>query len=306
MCNCQRKMVLTGHHTKLFVQILALLFTITVATIRAMAFVPTLLIQKALKIRKYSDYGAIFYEGTVSHTRRAPVYHSFQYKVRMAVVNLDSPPKWWSSLPNDHLAPWEARTMARTDGPVHLLSHPTTAGYMQNPISVYYCYNSENKLQKCIAEVTNTPWAERVTFLFNPQGETVPKALHVSPLMDMTAEWRLHATSPGERLFLSVKCSHPELGDTFFSATFDAKKSEEPHVPNEAARVGRALQYGLQPHRVAVWIYWHALILLYKGVKFYGPPDKKYEDRVQSIARNEQIEPGRRFIWRRCGWPWNL
>jgi DUF1365 family protein len=52
-------------------------------------------------------------------------------------------------------------------GPVRLLTHPTSAGYTQNPISVYYCYSADgSQLEQCIAEVTNTPWAERVTFLF--------------------------------------------------------------------------------------------------------------------------------------------
>ena len=30
---------------------------------------------------------------------------------------------------------------------------------------------------------------ERVTFLFRPGGEDTPKALHVSPLMDMKGVW---------------------------------------------------------------------------------------------------------------------
>ena len=74
-------------------------------------------------------------------------------------------------------------------GPVKLLTHPISAGYIQNPISVYYCHDAAGRLQLCIAEVTNTPWAERVTFLFRPEGETVAKSLHVSPLMDMSSTW---------------------------------------------------------------------------------------------------------------------
>lgn len=38
------------------------------------------------------------------------------------------------------------------------------------PRSVYYCYDKAGALQRGIAEVTNTPWGERVTFLFDPQG----------------------------------------------------------------------------------------------------------------------------------------
>lgn len=32
-------------------------------------------------------------------------------------------------------------------------------------------------------QVTNTPWGERVTFLFDPNGDSVAKPLHVSPFM---------------------------------------------------------------------------------------------------------------------------
>jgi DUF1365 family protein len=74
-------------------------------------------------------------------------------------------------------------------GPVLLLTNPISAGYHQNPISVYHCYTRAWELQVCIAEVTNTPWGERVTFLFNPSGTSVPKALHVSPMMDMQNTW---------------------------------------------------------------------------------------------------------------------
>ena len=38
-------------------------------------------------------------------------------------------------------------------------------------------------------QVTNTPWGERVTFKFDPAGDATPKALHVSPFMDMQNEW---------------------------------------------------------------------------------------------------------------------
>jgi DUF1365 family protein len=40
-------------------------------------------------------------------------------------------------------------------GRVLLLTNPVVGGYVQNPISVYYCFNagSSDKLEKCIAEV---------------------------------------------------------------------------------------------------------------------------------------------------------
>ena len=74
-------------------------------------------------------------------------------------------------------------------GQVFLLTTPISVGYSQNPISVYYCLSATGHLETCIAEVTNTPWAARVTFLFKPDGQDVPKAMHVSPFMDMRSSW---------------------------------------------------------------------------------------------------------------------
>ncbi|XP_062187881.1 uncharacterized protein LOC133891179 [Phragmites australis] len=61
-------------------------------------------------------------------------------------------------------------------------------GYEQNPLSIYYCYDSaaqeqDGELKMCIAEVTNTPWGERVMFTFQPGSDLVAKPLHVNPFM---------------------------------------------------------------------------------------------------------------------------
>ena len=72
---------------------------------------------------------------------------------------------------------------------MQLLTNPRSAGYTQNPISVYYCHNAAGDLVTCIAEVTNTPWGAKCSFLFRPEGDKHPKALHVSPFMDMRSQW---------------------------------------------------------------------------------------------------------------------
>ena len=103
-----------------------------------------------------------YYEGVVVHRRRKPVDHSFKYAVRMAMVSLDTPPAWFSKQAKDHMTAQQAREAAGTDGPVDLLTHPVSFGYLQNPISVYYCRSKEDgAVIRCIAEVTNTPWADR-------------------------------------------------------------------------------------------------------------------------------------------------
>ncbi|GAB2279866.1 hypothetical protein Dimus_014503 [Dionaea muscipula] len=263
-----------------------------------------------------SDSASAFYDGIVWHERRRPVHHSFRYRARYALFDLDRA----HHAPPDHLSADEARKVANTDGPVFLLTIPPSVGYEQNPLSLYYCYDLEGAagtLKKCIAEVTNTPWGERVSFVFDPNSDLVAKPLHVSPFMDMQGSWSIKATAPGEDLCVVVLVQHPELGH-YFSATLKAKM-----VPNVS---DDALFFWLMPQKVALWIYWQGLKLWWKNVVFIQHP--RYANpgyREQAVSRDQKLRccapsmsmlkeedfshhhhvEGRRwFKWRDAKWPW--
>ena len=80
--------------------------------------------------------------------------------------------------------------------------------------------------------MTNTPWGGRVNFLFDPKGETVAKALHVSPLMDMTSTWILKGKFTEDEIYLTVRVTHPEEG-YIFDAVLALERSQSPHARNE-------------------------------------------------------------------------
>lgn len=247
-----------------------------------------------------------FYEGEVTHVRRRPVQNSFKYRVRMAVINLDDSPGWFRSDAGHYLSAAQAREMTGLKGEVYLLTNPSSAGYEQNPISVYYCYTEEKVLEMCIAEVTNTPWGERVTFLFRPREEEVPKALHVSPFMDMKNVWHLKTIDPGEKISLSVTVTHPEYGAYFDAYLTGRVCSKHPTLRNEEASLETLWRYGFMPQRVALLIYWQAVKLVAKGCPVYGPPDVKYRGEVEQQAKNPRGTRGSRFVWRDAQqWPWN-
>ncbi|XP_044495023.1 uncharacterized protein LOC123217975 isoform X1 [Mangifera indica] len=270
---------------------------------------------------------AVFlYEGTVWHERRCPVRHSFKYPVRYALFDLDHAFR----APSDHLSAGEARRVAETNGPVLLLTIPRSVGYEQNPLSLYYCYEVEGStqcLKKCIAEVTNTPWGERVSFVFNPKSDLVAKPLHVSPFMDMLGNWNIRANSPGENLNVSISVQHPQLGD-YFVATLRAKRVSSVTVSDHA------MFFWLMPHKVALWIYWHAFKLWWKNVSFIQHP--RYtnpEYRKEALIRDQKLQccpavrgnndnylqvegsdlryqanwniRDRWFVWRDAKWPWS-
>ncbi|XP_057536526.1 uncharacterized protein LOC130814471 isoform X1 [Amaranthus tricolor] len=271
-----------------------------------------------------SDYGdgITLYEGVVWHERRRPVHHSFEYKVRYALIDLDRSPQFPSS---NHLSAHQARTVAATTGPVFLLTIPPSVGYEQNPLSVYYCYDdndqdsSNGSLRKCISEVTNTPWGERVTFVFNPNSDTVAKSLHVSPFMDMQGTWKMKATAPGNELSVVISVEHPNFGN-FFCATLRAQRVPSMKVPDHK------LFFWLMPHKVAVWIYWHALKLWWKNVTFIQHPrysNPTYREEAVSLDMNlncckpelfgttslcpinGKIVTPHEFRWTDAKWPWS-
>ncbi|XP_061352456.1 uncharacterized protein LOC133297350 [Gastrolobium bilobum] len=264
------------------------------------------------------------YEGTVWHQRRHPVHHSFQYRVRYALFDLDRAPH----APPDHLSADEARQLTDTNGPILLLTIPPSVGYEQNPLNVYYCYaveGSTRHLKKCIAEVTNTPWGERVSFIFNPHSDLVAKSLHVSPFMDMLGSWNIKASDPGENLTISISVHHPEHGN-YFTASLKAKRlcssSESDH----------AVFFWLMPHKVAVWIYWNAVKLWWKNVRFVQHPRYSIPTyREEALVRDQKLQccglsddnvhlqqkgsdqgclaeissSNRWFRWRDAKWPWS-
>jgi DUF1365 family protein len=190
--------------------------------------------------------GVTFVTGRVHHTRTHPVRRAFSYPLRLALVDLDAPPPWFtkSGQAADHISADAARARCGADGRVLLLTSPWSFGYAQNPISVYYVYervpgvtgkdanrqplysNARPFLKACAAEVTNTPWGERVVFDFDPRGQRVPKSLHVSPFMDAQGDWCLRASDPMEVLGSDGDGKDP-IGDSNGDSNASEKNSKE-------------------------------------------------------------------------------
>uniref|UniRef100_A0A6M2EG09 DUF1365 domain-containing protein n=1 Tax=Populus davidiana TaxID=266767 RepID=A0A6M2EG09_9ROSI len=271
---------------------LDLLFSITSTFFTSLAL-SLLLVFRTLFTRRPSSTtpsnAVSLYQGTVWHERRRPVHHSFRYSVRYALFDLDH-----AHAPPDHLSADEARQVAQTTGPVLLLTIPPSVGYEQNPLSLYYCYDMDGSarlLKKCIAEVTNTPWGERVVFIFDPNSDVVAKPLHVSPFMDMLGNWNIKANDPTDSLSVFISVQHPELGD-YFVASLKAKRL--------SSVSDHAMFFWLMPHKVALWIYWHALKLWWKNVHFIQHP--RYTNptyREEAMIRDKKLQCNQALAWDR-------
>jgi DUF1365 family protein len=168
---------------------------------------------------------------------------------------------------------------------VLLLTDPTAAGYHQNPISVYYCYARDGALGVAVAEVTNTPWGEKVAFPFAVGSDTLPKAMHVSPFVDMNRCWRLEASCPADlsnprappraavfRARADVALSVTTVPNCAGGADLTAVMKLRPTRVAPTAAGWRSPRTWFMPQRVALRIYWHALKLVAKGVRYVPLP----------------------------------
>jgi len=176
--------------------LLSLSASLALSLLRIAAAAVRLAARAALGLRDPADSACAceFYEGVVHHLRTKPKRHSLTYRVRYCLVDLDAarPPACCAAQLEDRLTAAQARSESGYDGKVLLLLLPGSAGFEENPIVVYYCHDAAGALRCCLAEVTNTPWGDRVRFAFAPSGDELPKAMHVSPLQDGTRVGRCH------------------------------------------------------------------------------------------------------------------
>jgi len=166
-------------------------------------------------------------------------------------------------------------------GPVRVLTNLRYAGHCFNPITLYYCYERCGRLHAAVADVTNTPWGERHAYVLpatrtSDHGSarvahgTMPKRLHVSPLMGMDHlyDWRL--TVPGERLAVHIE-SRGSDGERAFDATLALERREL-----SGAEMRRALlRYPLLTVRILARIYATAARLRLKGAPYFPNPGRR-------------------------------
>lgn len=242
------------------------------------------------------------YAGQVRHTRSRPVLHQFRYRLFMMYLDLDELPTlfrgrwfWSASRPalarfrrSDHLGTpdqpladavrdlVEARAGKRPQGPIRLLTNLAYFGHCFNPVSFYYCFAADGEtVEFIVAEVNNTPWGERDTYVLACDGLRgawrfgPAKKMHVSPFMSMDVAYDWVLSAPGERL--SVFMAGSEHDERFFEAGMTMQKKPI----TAAALAGVLLKFPLLTIKIIVAIYWQALRLWLKRCPVYDHPRKQ-------------------------------
>lgn len=245
------------------------------------------------------------YTGRVRHRRRGLRPHAFSYRITyvwLDLAELDSVfrGRWFWSTKRRALA-WfrradylgdaalpldvavrdrvEAATGRRPAGPVRMLSQLRNYGYCFNPVTFYYCYAaSGDSVDTIVAEITNTPWGERQSYVLpvppdrgaeadgRPFEFTFDKTFHVSPFMPMTQTYRWRFGVPGKDV--AVHMDNFEGGVSVFDATLVLHR--EAISTASLARV--LVRFPASCVRVLAAIYWQALRLWLKRVPFHPHP----------------------------------
>ncbi|MFZ1327159.1 MAG: DUF1365 domain-containing protein [Candidatus Contendobacter sp.] len=240
------------------------------------------------------------YVGQVRHRRFSPRRHEFRYPLFMVYLDLAEldaafAGRWlWSARRpalawfrrRDHFGdpavPLDAhvrdlvqrQTGRRPQGPIRLLTHLRYFGYCINPISVYYCFTPDDaKIEALVAEVTNTPWGEKIGYVLDVADQTggnqraaFGKAMHVSPFLPMGLRYGWHSTAPGPHLAVHLDVFDGDV------RRLDATLSLRRRPLTGRVMAGVLLRFPFMTGQVAATIYWQALRLWWKGIPFVPRP----------------------------------
>lgn len=233
------------------------------------------------------------FTGTVQHRRFIHSQHQFQYKLFMLYIDLDEldsifKPYWLWSAKRFNIAYFKRRcylgdprqpllncvkqliktkTQQEVDK-VFLLTHFAYLGYCFNPVSFYFCMR-QGKLTHIIAEVTNTPWAERCEYILtanciqpNIYESFFKKRLHVSPFLEMDYHYHLRCKLTSDTIIIYMENLRDQ--QCHFDATLTL--SAQPITHKTLAK--SLWHFPWMTGKVITTIYWQALKLWCKRTPF--------------------------------------
>lgn len=248
---------------------------------------------------------AQLYISNVMHRRLTPVRYKFSYRVFGLLSNLDRLDKLnklsklvsynsfnlFSFYDADHgpedgsaLKPWIARhlaehNLASDDLTVYLHSMPRVLGYTFNPISYWFCYSKDQRPLAILVEVNST-FGDKHSYLLDAKNfaentsvrANKKKKLHVSPLIDMDAEYDFKISQPGDTFTAAIKESKNR--ELFLVAAQHGSKKKITSATMLKVFIGLPLM----TLKVIAMIHWQALKIYLQGGKFYKRPAPPREE----------------------------
>lgn len=244
---------------------------------------------------------AHFYVGEVMHHRMKPVTHRFAYQVFSVLIDLaklddahrtstffsvnrfnlmsfhekDHGPRDGSALyPYALKLLSEAGVDIGPQGRIMLLCYPRILGYVFNPLSTYFAYDSAGALKAILYEVSNT-FGEKHTYVAPvEQGEANEagvrqereKLFYVSPFNSLAMKYAFRIRPPSDQI--AVRILATDDAGPLMAATFHGS-----HLAFKTATILRLfLTMPLLTIKIIAGIHYEALILFLKGLRMVERP----------------------------------
>jgi len=233
------------------------------------------------------------YNGQVIHKRFKPKVHSFRYDVFSLLIDLSELEtldkqvnffsynkfNWISFYDKDHgdrdgssLINWVQKNLRKNNIStenikIKILCYPRIFGFVFNPLSVFYVYNSNENLISILYEVKNT-FGEQHTYIFRIEKDAnliqnnCSKKFHVSPFIQMNCNYFFRLLKPGNKI--SVIIDQYENEDKILYASQDGIRT----AFNTKYLIKSFLNHPLMTFKIILAIHYEAFKLWSKGIKF--------------------------------------
>ena len=230
--------------------------------------------------------------GQTFHGRKGAVANPFRYAVDYVLLDPTDvqAPRWFSwgrgnltsVQPADHGGPpkagrglpWAREVLASRglpQGKILLLTQPRVLGHVFNPVSFWLCHDAAGDLCVVIAEVSNT-FGERHSYLCHRDDHRpltredrvrADKIFHVSPFQPVAGGYEFRFDISADKIGIWIDYS---AGAGGLIATLTG-----PLAPLTTGRIFGILRR-MGARRVVALIYWQALKLRLKGIRYSPPP----------------------------------
>jgi DUF1365 family protein len=227
------------------------------------------------------------YETSIKHVRAEVIRHDVQALSYQWFVDLDDLPqlprglRWLARFEaGDHLGDPARSLRDNVDtylaehgidlcgGRITMLTNPRNAGYVFNPLTLFWCHDQAGDLVCTLAEVHNTH-GQRHRYLLRTddagRAET-EKQFYVSPFYPVDGFYRMSVPEPGERLAITIAL-HRDAQPPFTASVRGTA------TPITTAAVLRAnLRRPFETRRVRALITKHGIALWRKGLSVQARP----------------------------------
>lgn len=165
-----------------------------------------------------------------------------------------------------------------------LITMPRVLGYVFNPVSFYFCLDSENQLRAVIAEVHNTFGEQHSYLCANADGTPIEagdwlkaaKVFHVSPFLERNGYYRFRFTIKESKLGIWIEYFNNTKNKQLLTSLTGNLK------PLNKKSLSRAFwTHPLVTLKTITLIHWQALKLLTKKLRYQSNPEQ-LKERVSS------------------------